>query len=125
MSKYYSEKTACFIAFSKLPSNTPLYEMHKSISMGFVVNYETGIIEDIISSLIVPETKDFIKDILVGRNIHDEYIGDLTSDIEFRYHGGAQRAICVALKQCYDKYYKWREEENFPRVYPKGAPNHQ
>ena len=116
--KTYSEKTACFIAFAKLPSDTPLYEMHKSISMGFVVNYETGVIEDIISSLIVPETKLFVRDLLIGHNIHEENFADIVANIQFRYHGGAQRAICVALKQCYDKYYKWRDDMKMQKICP-------
>ncbi len=116
--KKYPNNTACFIAFAKLPSDTPLYEMHKNISMGFIIDYETGDIKDIISSLIVPETKDFVRDILVEKNIHQQSITDLVGEIQFRYHGGAQRAICVALKQCYDKYYKWREEVGLPRINP-------
>ena len=112
----YGNNTACFISFAKLPSDTPLYEMHKNISIGFIINYETGEIIDLISSLIVPETKDFVKSILVGKNLHEISISDLMSEIHFRYHGGAQRAICVAFKQCYDKYFKWREEEGLPLV---------
>jgi hypothetical protein len=36
----YSNNTLCFISFTKLPSDTPLYELHKVISFGFVVDYE-------------------------------------------------------------------------------------
>lgn len=112
----YSITTACFIAFAKLPSDTPLYEMHKNISMGFVVNYETGELEDVISSLIVPETKAFLKDVILGHNIHRESVSEIVECIQFRFHGSAQRAICIAFKQCYDKYYTWREQSQLPYV---------
>lgn len=112
----YSITTACFIAFAKLPSDTPLYEMHKSISIGFVVNYETGDLEDVITSLIVPETKAFLKDVIMPHNIHREPVSDIVNSIRYRFHGSAQKAICIAFKQCYDKYYTWRETEQLPII---------
>ncbi|NLI52900.1 MAG: DUF3870 domain-containing protein [Clostridiales bacterium] len=110
----YSNNTLCFISFTKLPSDTPLYELHKVISFGFVVDYETGIIEDIITTMIVNETKEFIKHLLIGHNLNDESVDDLTEIIKYRYHASAQRALCLAFRQSCKKYFDWRKEHGLP-----------
>ena len=114
--KKYKPTTVCFISFSKLPSDTTLYELHKVISVGLIIDYTTGVIEDLITSLIVTETQDFVKSLIVGQNIHDQPISTIIKEIKFRYHGAAQRAICVGLKQSYDRYMAWREEQQFEKV---------
>jgi hypothetical protein len=58
---------------------------------------KTGIIEDIITTMIVNETKEFIKHLLIGHNLNDESVDDLTEIIKYRYHASAQRALCLAF----------------------------
>jgi hypothetical protein len=110
-SKEYNPTTVCFISFCKLPSDTTLHVLHKVISVGLIIDYMTGIVEDVITSLIVTETREFVKSLIMGRNIHVQSITEIINCVKFRYHGAAQRAICLGLKQSYDKYMVWREEQ--------------
>lgn len=112
MKRCYSDETVYFISYAKLPSNIAAAKLLDVVGIGLVINFKTGIIEDTTCTLITDEAKQFLKDIIVGHNIHDEGIDKLIEMISFRFHGLSQKAICVALKSTVERYETWREQEN-------------
>ena len=103
----------CFLSVARLPKNSPLAELHSSISVGFMVDYLTGEIVNSTSTFISSDVTEFLKGLLNGRNLHTERIEDILREVEFAYHGTSQKAVCACLKSDYDKYIAWREEHGF------------
>lgn len=108
--KAYSEDTVYFISYAKLPTEIPAANMHKVVGLGLIIHKETGVIEDSSCTLLTEEAKDFLKQILVGYNLHENGIEPLVEKVKRRYHGLAQKAICVALKGTFERYLAWQEE---------------
>lgn len=108
--KEYSDDTVYFISYAKLPGEIPAGNLHKVVGLGLIINKETGIIEDSSCTLLTEEAKDFLKQILIGYNLHENGIEPLVEKVKRRYHGLAQKAICVALKGTYERYLAWKEE---------------
>ena len=112
--KQYSTDTVYFISYAKLPGEIPAGNMHKTVGVGMIINWKTGIIEDSSCTLLTEEAKAFIKQILVGYNLHEHGIDPLIEQIKFRFHGQSQKAICVAIKGTYDRYMTWKSENIHP-----------
>lgn len=110
--KTYSEDTVYFISYAKLPGEMPAANLHKVVGVGLIIHKDTGIIEDSSCTLITEEARAFLKQILVGHNLHTEGIDGLIEKVKYRFHGLSQKAICVALKATYDRYMTWRSEMN-------------
>ena len=64
----------CFISTAKIPANNPMAETHKSIAIGLFINYKTGELVDVSSLYAVACVSDFLKALLIRRNIHDELL---------------------------------------------------
>lgn len=112
MNREYSTDTVYFIAYSKLPSGVAVAKMMDLVGVGLIINYKTGIIEDVSCTLITSEAKLFLKSIMVGFNLHENDISELIEDINFRFNGLSQKAICVATKLSYERYLTWKQEKN-------------
>lgn len=108
--KKYSNNTVYFISYAKLPSNIPAGHAFDNVGIGLVINNITGRVEDTSCTLLTTEARHFLKDLIVGFNFHQDDIEVLLSDLRFRYHGMAQKGICVAIKESYNKYMAWRKE---------------
>ncbi|KXG76251.1 DUF3870 domain-containing protein [Thermotalea metallivorans] len=108
--KTYSEDTVYFISYAKLPMEISAANMHKVVGVGLVINRNTGVIEDSSCTLITEEARSFLKQLIVGHNLHEEGIEPLIEKIKCRFHGLSQKAICVALKGTYDRYVIWKNE---------------
>lgn len=105
----YSEETVYFISYAKLPTEISAANMHRVVGVGMVINYHTGIIEDTSCTLITEEARNFIKQTIVGYNLHDG-VEALIEKIKYRFHGVSQKAICVAVKGTYERYMTWKNE---------------
>ncbi len=112
MLKNYSNETVYFISYAKLPSSIAAAKLLDVVGVGLVINIETGIIEDTSCTLITEEAKKFLKDIISGFNLHDDGVDKLTDNIQKRFHGLSQKAICVAVKAAVERYETWKEENN-------------
>ncbi len=109
--KHYDSETVYFISYAKLPSNMAAGLLMEMVGVGLVINYKSGRITDMSCTLLTDEAKMFLKDIIVGFNLHDDTIQDLIDAISYRYHGHSQKAICVAVKQTAERYHQWRSEK--------------
>ncbi len=109
--KHYDSETVYFISYAKLPSNMAAGQLMETVGVGLVINYKSGSVTDMSCTLLTEEAKMFLKDIIVGFNLHDDPIQDLIDAVSFRYHGHSQKAICVAVKQTAERYQQWRSEK--------------
>lgn len=99
----YKKSTYYISAYAKLSAEMPSGEIYKYLDMGFIIDMDTDIIEDMSITLVTAETRAFIKDLIVGYNLANGLDG-LTDIVKKRFFGSSQKAICVVAKQIYEKY---------------------
>lgn len=107
---HYSKDTVYFISYARLSHSIPAGKLLDLVGVGLIINRQTGIVEDTSCTLLTDEAKVFLKDIIVGFNIHETPIDILLDTIVDRYHGMSQKAICVAVQGAYDRYLIWKNK---------------
>ncbi|PAB58304.1 DUF3870 domain-containing protein [Anaeromicrobium sediminis] len=105
----YSSNSVYFISYAKLPSDISAAHVHKVVGLGMIINPDTEIIEDVSCTLLTQEARQFLKSIFVGYDLQKNGIDNLLEIIKKRYHGMAQKALCVATKSTYLKYLEWKK----------------
>lgn len=108
----YSDEVVYFISYSKLPNNTPASHALEHVGCGLFIEPSTGVVVDISCTLLTPETRSFLKYLIVGFNLDEEPLDKLLNKIKTRYFGLAQKAICTSLKETYGKYKDWKKQNN-------------
>jgi hypothetical protein len=106
---YDLKKHVYFISYSKIPSNVAAAVYEGYVGLGFIVNHQTGVIEDISCTLLTKVARDFLRSIIVGYNIDENDVEPLTERIKLLFHGHSQKAICVIIRENYNKYNEWKE----------------
>jgi uncharacterized membrane-anchored protein len=88
--------------YAKLPQGITAKELYSIIAVGLLVDEDTGIINDADCSLVTSVARNFVKRLLIGRNIEDlEEIEELFNQ---KYHGSARKALISAIRTCNEKY---------------------
>lgn len=108
MKKNDSQNTIYLVSYSKLPKNISITNQMEVVGVGLFVNYETGNIDDMICTLLADEVNEFLKKMIVGKNLNTGDVKQIIKEIEYRFHGMSQKAICSALSQVYERYQTWR-----------------
>jgi len=108
----YSNETVYFISYAKLPDNMTAGLMHKIVGLGMVINYETGVVEDISCTLMTAVAKRFLDDIFIGHNLEDDGLEALLEKIRFRFQGNSQKSLCVVVKENYKRFEEWKKKNN-------------
>lgn len=108
----FGEDTVYFVSYTKLPEEMSAAYLHKLVGVGFLINTKTGIIEDVMVTLLSDLCKEFLTYLIKGHNIDKYGIDELVKKIEKRYYGYAQKAIIVGIKSTYERYIKWKQKEN-------------
>ncbi|MBV1757566.1 MAG: DUF3870 domain-containing protein [Dethiosulfatibacter sp.] len=106
---YDLKKHVYFISYSKIPSNVAAAVYEGYVGLGFIVNHQTGVIEDISCTLLTKVARDFLRSIIVGYNIDENDVEPLIERIRLLFHGHSQKAICVIVRENYNKYNEWKE----------------
>jgi hypothetical protein len=106
----YQEDTIYFSSYAKLPQETSAAYVHKVVGVGFLINTKTGIIEDMMVTLISDLCKEFLAYLIIGHNIDKDGIDPIIDRIEKRFLGASQKAVLVSIKGVYSKYMKWKLE---------------
>lgn len=106
---HFEETTIYIIGDAKSPQNNPIMEMYKAFFIGLVVDKETAIIVDVECSATLGLTNDFIRSLLIGKNVLNASIID---SINRRYFGSSQKALGVALKDAQKKYLQIVQSES-------------
>lgn len=89
--------------YSRLPAQSPAQEVLKVLSVALEVNPETGIVLDAECGLISHVAKRIARDCIVGFSLPDE-LEMIIDSIERRYHGAAQRALIMAVREAAKKF---------------------
>lgn len=105
----FGPDTIYFVSYSKLPEGISATYVHKVVGIGFLINGKTGVIEDVMVTLISDLCKEFLAYLIVGHNIEKDGIDELVKKIEQRYFGYSQKAIIVGIKGVYARYLQWKE----------------
>jgi hypothetical protein len=101
-------KTHYFIGDAQIKSNNPISQKYGILFIALEIE-PCGLIVGACCNAILPLTRRFIRQLLVGKNINN--IEALCADVEKHYHGASQRAIVVALKDAFKKYYNTLKNE--------------
>lgn len=107
--KDFGPDTVYFVSYSKLPNDISATYLHKVVGVGFLINTKTGIIEDIMVTLISDLCKEFLSYLLIGHNIERDGIDELLNKVEKRFFGHSQKAIIVCIKGVYSRYLQWKD----------------
>lgn len=92
-----------------MPATIPSGEIYQYLNIGLVINKETGVVQDTSITLLSDGAVRFLEYLIIGFNVHEEDIEVLLNDIQARYYGGSQKAICIAIKQAYEKYKSYKK----------------
>ena len=101
---HYPEETIYISAIAKLPAGIPSENVYKVIDVGLVIHREQGLIVDASLTLLTRAAEQFLQDLIIGYNLQEQGLEPLIGTIQDRYHGAAQKAVMVALKQIHEKY---------------------
>ena len=109
---------ACFITTAKIPANNPMAEAHEAIAVGLFINYKTGEIVDVSSLYAVACVQEFLKGLLIHRNVHEEPVEDLLWSVQEYMNCSTQKAVCVCIRKAIVAYVQWRSERGFDTSFP-------
>ncbi len=107
----YGEDTVYFVSYSKLPQEISATYVHKVVGVGFLINTKTGVIEDVMITLISDLCKEFLAFLIIGHNIERDGIDGIVDKVEKRFFGGSQKAVIVGIKGVYSRYLRWKNEK--------------
>jgi len=77
--------------------------VYQVLSLGLVIDKETNIIVDVDCTTVMDLTKNFIREILIGRNFIMD-INDIEHEIRERFFGLIQKPLIVSLKDANNRY---------------------
>lgn len=106
----YGDDTVYFVSYAKLPQEISATYIHKVVGLGFLINTKTGVIEDIMVTLISDLCKEFLAYLMVGHNIKKDGVDELIRKVDERFFGHSQKAIIVAIRGNYSRYLQWEDE---------------
>ena len=107
----YPQESVYFISYAKLPGDIPAAPKHRMVGIGLIIHPVSGEILDVSCTLLTREAREFLKAVLQGRNVHEEEPEAIVELIRNRYHGLAQKAVCVAVKGSIERYYQWKNTD--------------
>lgn len=97
------DKTMVFVGYARVPEGTTARELYQLIGLALEVDMESGRVVDASCTLAVPLAEQFVRRLIVGRELGREFEG-IVREIEERYHGPTQRAIVTALKAAHERF---------------------
>lgn len=88
--------------YAKLPQGITAAELYSIVGVALIVNRETGEIYEVDCTLVTSVAREFVKSIVVGRNMND--LEAIEQEFERSYLGSAKKAIISAIRTCGEKY---------------------
>ena len=99
----YARETIFVTGVAKPPKDDPIASVYQVFFLSLIINKESDIIVDVTCNTAREMTKDFIRSLLVGRNLV-EGMDDIVQEISIRFFGLAQKALIVAFKDACNRY---------------------
>ena len=104
----YSPDTIYIIGIAKAQQNNPITQQYGRFLLGFVVNKDSGVIENCGSTVVMKSTYDFLDDLFRGKNIETDSDA-IRHEIENRYFGASQKAIMVAFRDAQRRFRMFKQ----------------
>lgn len=101
-------ESAYFCGYAKLPSALPTTTTNSGLTLGILIELETGIMLDASVTLLSELAIKMVKSYLVGRNIVDDY-DSVAEEILYRHQGVASKPIIKALNDIRRNYIEYME----------------
>jgi len=99
----YKKNTVYITGTAKISTNDPISAIFDTFFVGIILDRDTGIIIDVTCNMVRDVTSDFIKSLMLGRDlVKDEE--SITDEIKDRFHGIAQKAVIAAFKDARNRY---------------------
>jgi hypothetical protein len=99
----YAENTVFVTGVAKPSKDDPIASLYEVFFLSLVVDRDSGTIVDATCNTAREMTKDFIRSLLVRRNLMAGVDG-IVLEIRRRFFGLAQKALIVALKDAHNNY---------------------
>lgn len=77
-------------------------EIYDTIALGLVIDCDSGQIVDVDCSLVTQIARDFVKQLVIHKNIND--VDAIEEAFNSRYYGAARKALILAIRVCSEKY---------------------
>jgi len=104
------ERTEIFVTgYAKLPQGITAAELYSIIAVGMMVDRHTGIIGDVDCTLATDMGKNFVKSLVVGKNLNE--VDAIDTEFNDNYYGSAKKALISAIRTCNEKF---RQIQNNP-----------
>lgn len=107
----YGNHTVYITGLSKSNNNDPITSMYSSFLICLIIDRNSDEIVDLTINSIAEMTKEFIRSILLGRNILTD-LEWMVSEIEDRFLALSQKALIAALKDAQNKYISGVKKRN-------------
>ncbi|BDR68678.1 hypothetical protein K144313037_00900 [Clostridium tetani] len=108
----YDKNTIYVTGMSKSNNTDPITKMYNSFFIGLILDRNTDIIVDVTCNAISDITNDFIRTILVDKNLVED-LNKIILEINERFLGTSQKALIVALKDCFNKYEIYKRKNKY------------
>ena len=104
------ERNEIFVTgYAKLPQGITAAELYSIIAVGMLVDRDTGVIGDVDCTLATEMGKNFVKRLVVGKNLNE--VDAIDSEFNEFYFGSAKKALISAIRTCNEKF---RQIQNTP-----------
>ncbi len=88
--------------YAKLPQGITATELYTIVGMSILLERNTGLILDLDCTLATQVARDFVKRIVVGKNLTN--LEDIENCFEKNYFGSAKKALISAIRTCNERY---------------------
>ncbi len=99
----FEESVVYVVGHGRVASDNPITEHFGVFFLAFLVDSKTDLIVEVGGSFMLPETRDFIKCLFIGKAF-DVYRPEIAEMVTNRYWASSQKAIIVAYKDALNKY---------------------
>jgi hypothetical protein len=99
----YGPSTILLTGVSKISKDDPISSSFEVFFVSLVVDRETGVIVDATCNTARDMTKEFIRSLLVQRNL-ETGIEEIVGEVRSRFFGLVQKSLLVALKDAHNRF---------------------
>ena len=104
-------RTAYFCGYAKLPQSVSANNVYGILTLGLLIDVETGIIEKVSCTLLASLAIEIVSSYFTNRHIVDDY-EKIIDEITFRHQGLAQKSIVKAFGEIHRKYIEFIKEHS-------------
>jgi hypothetical protein len=105
------ERKEIFVTgYAKLPQGITAAELYSIIAVGMMVDRETGLIADVDCTLATEMGKNFVKNLVIGKNLNE--VEAIDAEFNLNYYGSAKKALISAIRTCNEKYRQIKSNPN-------------